>query len=135
MRQMLAALAHCHLHRIAHRDLKPQNILVDPSGTLKLADFGMARYLGFLPRDYTPEVVTLWYRPPEILLGLQCTVAADMWSCGCIFAELLAEKPLFPGESEIDQLRRIFSYAPKIPFLKRLLSGCSVLLQHMQRLR
>lgn len=109
MHQLLSALSHCHMHRIVHRDLKPQNLLVDPSGCLKIADFGMARYFGFLHRNYTPEVVTLWYRPPEIILGLPCSVAADIWSCGCIFAELLMGKPLFTGESETDQLRKIFS--------------------------
>jgi len=85
MQQMLSALSHCHIRRVVHRDLKPQNILVDSSGWLKLADFGMARYFGFQQRDYSPEVVTLWYRPPELLLGLACTVAIGIARHGVYF--------------------------------------------------
>jgi serine/threonine protein kinase len=89
--------------------LKPQNLLIDRKGTLKLADFGLGRAFGVPMRAYTHEVVTLWYRAPEILLGSKfyaCPV--DMWSVGCIFAELVTRKPLFPGDSEIDELFKIF---------------------------
>ncbi|XP_021960675.1 cyclin-dependent kinase 2 isoform X2 [Folsomia candida] len=107
--QMLRALVYCHTHRILHRDLKPQNLLIDSSGSLKLADFGLARGFSMPMRTYTHEVVTLWYRAPEILLGTKYyTTTVDLWSVGCIFAEMLTRKPLFPGDSEIDQLFRIF---------------------------
>jgi len=107
--QMLAALVYCHTRRILHRDLKPQNLLLDAKGNLKLADFGLARGFTIPMRTYTHEVVTLWYRAPEILLGTRFyTTTVDVWSVGCIFAEMLTRKPLFPGDSEIDQLFRIF---------------------------
>eukprot|EP01113_Clastostelium_recurvatum_P022403 TRINITY_DN2671_c0_g1_i2.p1 TRINITY_DN2671_c0_g1~~TRINITY_DN2671_c0_g1_i2.p1 ORF type:complete len:305 (+),score=71.09 TRINITY_DN2671_c0_g1_i2:177-1091(+) len=107
--QILLGLNYCHARRIMHRDLKPQNILIDREGGLKLADFGLARAFTVPIRAYTHEVVTLWYRAPEILLGSRHYAAPmDMWSIGCIFAELLTRDPLFPGDSEIDQLYRIF---------------------------
>jgi len=107
--QILRALIYCHTHRILHRDLKPQNLLLDAKGNLKLADFGLARTFTIPMRAYTHEVVTLWYRAPEVLLGTKYyTTTVDMWSVGCIFAEMLTSKPLFPGDSEIDQLFRIF---------------------------
>ena len=81
-----------------HRDLKPQNLLIDESRNLKLADFGLARAFGIPLRAYTHEVVTLWYRAPEILMGSKhYSTAVDMWSIGCIFAEMVLKKPLFPG--------------------------------------
>ena len=92
-----------------HRDLKPQNILVSRDGQLKLADFGLAR--AFVPpiRPFTHEVVTLWYRPPEILLGSQSyALPVDIWAIGAMFAEMCTKRPLFPGDSEIDELFRIF---------------------------
>ncbi|EKX49419.1 hypothetical protein GUITHDRAFT_67926 [Guillardia theta CCMP2712] len=107
--QMLQGIAFCHAHRVLHRDLKPQNLLIDRSGMLKLADFGLARAFGIPVRTYTHEVVTLWYRAPEILLGSKhYSTPVDMWSIGCIFAELVMKRPLFPGDSEIDELFRIF---------------------------
>jgi serine/threonine protein kinase len=76
---------------------------------LKLADFGLARAFGIPIRKYTHEVVTLWYRAPEILLGSQLySTPVDIWSIGCIFAEMVTKRPLFPGDSEIDELFRIF---------------------------
>nr|O61847.2 RecName: Full=Cyclin-dependent kinase 2; AltName: Full=Cell division protein kinase 2 [Caenorhabditis elegans] len=109
MWQLLSALSYCHLRRIVHRDLKPQNILVSDSGVIKIADFGLARNFSFPSRNYTHEVVTLWYRPPEILLGSQrYSTSLDMWSLGCIFSEIASNKPLFPGECEISQLFKIF---------------------------
>ncbi|KXJ69159.1 hypothetical protein RP20_CCG028497 [Aedes albopictus] len=109
MHQMLDAIAFCHMHRILHRDLKPQNLLVDREGHLKLADFGLARSFNVPMRTYTHEVVTLWYRAPEILLGTKFyATGVDIWSLGCIFAEMILRRPLFPGDSEIDQLYRIF---------------------------
>jgi cyclin-dependent kinase 2 len=108
--QMLAGIAYCHAHRVLHRDLKPQNLLIDADrGALKLADFGLARAFGLPVRAYTHEVVTLWYRAPEILLGAKhYSTPVDVWSIGCIFAEMVNGRPLFPGDSEIDELFKIF---------------------------
>lgn len=109
--QIISGIAYCHTHRILHRDLKPQNLLIDKNTKeLKLADFGLARAFDIPIKRYTHEVVTLWYRAPEILLGSpHYSTPVDIWSIGCIFAEMVNQKPLFPGESEIDQLIRIFS--------------------------
>lgn len=109
MQQLTKGIAFCHSHRVLHRDLKPQNLLIDRQGTLKLADFGLARAFGLPVRTFTHEVVTLWYRAPEILMGgRQYSTPVDMWSVACIFCEMLTSRPLFPGDSEIDQLFRIF---------------------------
>jgi len=84
-------------------------LLVNRNGLLKLADFGLARAFGIPLRSYTHEVVTLWYKAPEVLLGTKFyTTAVDIWSIGCIFAEMVKGRALFPGDSEIDQLFRIF---------------------------
>ncbi|KAF3661986.1 Cell division control protein 2 -like protein [Capsicum annuum] len=108
--QILRGIAYCHSHRVLHRDLKPQNLLIDRrTNALKLADFGLARAFGIPVRTFTHEVVTLWYRAPEILLGSRhYSTPVDVWSVGCIFAEMVKQHPLFPGDSEIDQLFKIF---------------------------
>ncbi|KAJ1795995.1 Cyclin-dependent kinase catalytic subunit [Coemansia sp. RSA 2399] len=109
MHQLVKGIAFCHSHRTLHRDLKPQNLLVDQSGMLKIADFGLGRAFGVPLRVYTHEVVTLWYRAPEILMGSRhYSIGMDMWSVGCIFAEMVKRKPLFPGDSEIDEIFKIF---------------------------
>jgi len=109
MSQLVQGIKYCHSHRVLHRDLKPQNLLIDKDGNLKLADFGLARAFGVPLRTYTHEVVTLWYRSPEILLGgRQYSTGVDMWSVGCIFAEMCTRKPLFRGDSEIDEIFKIF---------------------------
>ncbi|XP_030382279.1 cyclin-dependent kinase 1 [Scaptodrosophila lebanonensis] len=107
--QITNAILFCHRRRVLHRDLKPQNLLIDRSGIIKVADFGLGRSFGIPVRIYTHEIVTLWYRAPEVLLGsprYSCPV--DVWSIGCIFAEMATRKPLFQGDSEIDQLFRMF---------------------------
>lgn len=107
--QICEGISFCHCKRILHRDLKPQNLLIDNKGIIKLADFGLARAFGVPVRVYTHEVVTLWYRAPEVLLGAaRYSTPVDIWSIGTIFAELATKKPLFHGDSEIDQLFRIF---------------------------
>ncbi|OWZ51014.1 cyclin-dependent kinase 1 [Cryptococcus neoformans 125.91] len=107
--QLVKGLYYCHGHRILHRDLKPQNLLINKSGDLKIGDFGLARAFGIPLRTYTHEVVTLWYRAPEVLLGSRhYSTAIDMWSVGCIVAEMATRQPLFPGDSEIDEIFRIF---------------------------
>ncbi|KAI3374873.1 hypothetical protein L3Q82_021413 [Scortum barcoo] len=89
MYQLLKGLAFCHSRNVLHRDLKPQNLLINRNGELKLADFGLARAFGIPVRCYSAEVVTLWYRPPDVLFGAKLySTSIDMWSAGCIFAGL-----------------------------------------------
>ncbi|GIL76650.1 hypothetical protein Vretimale_8840 [Volvox reticuliferus] len=110
LKQLLKGLAYCHNNGVLHRDLKASNILIDTKGTVKLADFGLARpYNAENDGGFTNRVITLWYRPPELLLGaVKYGGEVDMWSVGCIFAELLTGKPLFPGKDDMDQMDRIF---------------------------
>mmetsp|Transcript_51277 Transcript_51277/g.104294 ORF Transcript_51277/g.104294 Transcript_51277/m.104294 type:complete len:303 (-) Transcript_51277:1609-2517(-) len=107
--QLLLGLKHCHGQGIMHRDLKPQNLLVENGIKLKIADFGLSRNFNIPVGRYTHEVVTLWYRAPEILLGAKCySTPIDLWAVGCILAEMLTGKPIFCGESEIEQLLAVF---------------------------
>jgi len=107
--QLLQGICHCHENRVLHRDLKPQNLLINREGELKLADFGLARSFGIPVRSYTHEVVTLWYRSPEVLLGSRhYSTPIDLWSVGCIFAEIASGRPFFPGRNDKDQLLKIF---------------------------
>jgi serine/threonine protein kinase len=103
MHQLLSGLEHCHTRGVLHRDIKGSNLLLDNMGTLKIADFGLASF--FDPNHKQPmtsRVVTLWYRPPELLLGAtDYGVGVDLWSAGCILAELLAGKPIMPGRTEV----------------------------------
>ena len=107
--QTLTGLEFLHAHMILHRDLKPNNLLITDNGLLKLGDLGLARFYGSPNRQYTHQVVTRWYRAPELLLGARSYGAGvDIWAVGCILAELLLRTPLFPGDSDIDQLCKIY---------------------------
>ena len=108
--QLTSGVAYLHDNWILHRDLKTSNLLLSNRGQLKIADFGMARYVGDPPPPkLTALVVTLWYRSPELLLGTRAYgQAVDMWSVGCIFGELLTREPLLQGKNEVDQMTKIF---------------------------
>ncbi|KAG2732296.1 hypothetical protein G9P44_004713 [Scheffersomyces stipitis] len=109
MFQLLKGIMFCHDNRVLHRDLKPQNLLINNKGELKLGDFGLARAFGIPFNTFSNEVVTLWYRAPDVLLGSRAyTTSIDIWSAGCIFAEMCTGKPLFPGTANDDQLIKIF---------------------------
>jgi cell division cycle 2-like protein len=109
--QLASGVSYLHDHWILHRDLKTSNLLLNNRGNLKIADFGMARYVGDPPpAKLTQLVVTLWYRAPELLLGAsRYGPAIDMWSVGCIFGELLTREPLLQGTNEVDELTKIFN--------------------------
>lgn len=107
--QLCTAVAFCHSKNIFHRDLKPQNILVDSNYNIKLGDFGLGRAASIPLRNYTSQIITLWYRPPELLLGSKYYDASvDVWSMACIMVEIETLMPLFMGDCEIDQLYKIF---------------------------
>ncbi|XP_076960064.1 putative serine/threonine-protein kinase At1g09600 [Bidens hawaiensis] len=110
LQQLLCGLAHCHTRGVLHRDIKGSNLLIDNNGNLKIGDFGLATIFNSSQRQpLTSRVVTLWYRPPELLLGsTDYGVAVDLWSAGCILAELFAGKPIMPGRTEVEQLHKIF---------------------------
>ncbi|KAL8140872.1 hypothetical protein V2J09_006893 [Rumex salicifolius] len=110
MKQLFSGLEHCHRNGVLHRDIKGSNLLIDDNGILKIADFGLANiYDPGCKQSMTSRVVTLWYRPPELLLGATYYGASvDLWSAGCILAELLTGKPILPGRTEVEQLHKIF---------------------------
>lgn len=109
MYQILKGMDFLHSKKILHRDLKPQNILIDNELKVKIADFGLSRTYSIPIKAYTREVLTLWYRAPELILGIDYySTGIDMWSIGCIFGELLLRKPIFMGDAEINQLFKIF---------------------------
>ncbi|XP_059657737.1 cyclin-dependent kinase G-2-like isoform X2 [Cornus florida] len=109
MLQLLEGVKYLHDNWVLHRDLKTSNLLLNNRGELKICDFGLARQYGSPLKPYTHLVVTLWYRAPELLLGAkQYSMAIDMWSLGCIMAELLSKEPLFNGKAEFEQLDKIF---------------------------
>ncbi|XP_044856329.1 cyclin-dependent kinase 20 isoform X3 [Mauremys mutica] len=106
MLMLLQGVAFCHANNIMHRDLKPANLLISSTGQLKIADFGLARvFSSDAGRLYSHQVATRWYRAPELLYGARkYDEGVDLWAVGCIFAELLNNSPLFPGENDIEQL-------------------------------
>jgi cell division cycle 2-like protein len=109
MKSLLEGVKYLHDNWVLHRDLKTVNILLNKEGELKICDFGLSRQYGSPLKPYTSGVVTLWYRAPELLLGQKhYSTAIDMWSVGCIMAELLAKKVLFQGETDVGQLGKIF---------------------------
>ncbi|CAN4081202.1 unnamed protein product [Withania somnifera] len=110
MKQLLAGLQHCHERGILHRDIKGSNLLIDKNGMLKIADFGLATFFNLeKKRPLTSRVVTLWYRAPELLLGAtDYGISIDLWSAGCLMAEMFAGRPILPGRTEVEQLHKIF---------------------------
>jgi len=129
IRQMVEGVAYLHAEQIVHRDLKPQNILVGEDGCLKIADFGLARSFEIKMSSYSSEVVTLWYRAPELLKGSKVYgYAIDMWSVGCVMSEILMKAPLFAGNDKQDQIEKISKYldmpsAAQMEFLLKHHSG------------
>lgn len=109
MYQLLKGVDFCHKNKVLHRDLKPQNLLINSKGQLKVGDFGLARAFGIPVNTFSNEVVTLWYRAPDVLLGSRTyNTSIDIWSAGCIMAEMYTGRPLFPGTTNEDQINRIF---------------------------
>lgn len=108
--QILRGINYIHKKKILHRDLKTQNILISNTGLLKIADFGLARGHSISIRSYTHEVITLWYRPPDILIGNKVyDYSIDIWSIGCVFAEMVLGHSLFCGSNESEQVKEILS--------------------------
>eukprot|EP00760_Papus_ankaliazontas_P031866 PhM_4_TR550/c0_g1_i1/m.3118/K04563/CDC28, CDC2; cyclin-dependent kinase len=111
IKQLLMGIDYCHQRSVLHRDLKPQNLLIKNQVELKLADFGLGRAFGIPVKKYTHEVVTLWYRAPDVLLGSTTYgTPVDIWSAGCIFLEMAIGQPAFAGRNDGDQLLRVFKF-------------------------
>mmetsp|Transcript_10617 Transcript_10617/g.29765 ORF Transcript_10617/g.29765 Transcript_10617/m.29765 type:complete len:349 (+) Transcript_10617:94-1140(+) len=110
MLQIMTGLSYLHRSYLLHRDIKPSNVLVDAKGVVKLTDFGLSRPYGSPQRLLSPQVVTQWYKAPELLYGARhYGEGIDLWALGCVFAELMLRAPYLPGTSDIDQLGKIFA--------------------------
>ena len=106
--QLLAGLYYMHTHRVIHRDLKPENIMINKNGQLMICDFGLSRYFTIPLKQMTDGLITIWYRPPEILLhNPTYDVSVDIWSTACIIAEISRKRPLFMGDSDLDMIQKI----------------------------
>ena len=126
MYQIVLGLHYLHSCKLIHRDLKPSNILINSDCSIKICDFGLVRYLQnsiIETNTLTEGVATRWYRAPEVLLGSNSyDYKADMWSLGCILAEILIKNPLFPGNCTTNQLERILQFTgqPSVADIKSL---------------